>query len=256
MNAITSSRDVRATLVVALAGSLAIHVGAIGLLAPVARIAENMRAMMQPEPLLLAAVLVQSTPADHSANESTPATKAAVPMLQRDQRPARAPANRTVRAMSAPVQAITIPAQRPLTPHDAPERADAGAATAPFIDPPPAAASEGRDEEAHARRSDDAVSSRAPLSSPVAYAVNPPPPYPEFARREGRQGLAVLDVLVARDGAPTEIRIATTSGSAELDDAAIKAVARWRFVPATQDGARIDARIRVPIRFRLSDDAR
>jgi protein TonB len=90
----------------------------------------------------------------------------------------------------------------------------------------------------------------------VAYAANPPPPYPEFARREGRQGLAVLDVLVAPDGAPTEIRIATTSGSAELDDAAIKAVARWRFVPATQDGARIDARIRIPIRFRLSDDAR
>jgi protein TonB len=252
VNAITSSRDIRATLVVALAGSLAIHVGAIGLLAPVATIAENMRAMMQKEPLLLAAVLVQSTPADHSANETTPATKATVPMSPRDERPARAPANRTLRAMSAPVQAITIPADRPLTPRDAPERADA----APFIDPPPAAAGEGRGEEARARRSDDAVSSRAPLSSPVAYAVNPPPPYPEFARREGRQGLAVLDVLVAPDGAPTEVRIATTSGSAELDDAAIKAVARWRFVPATQDGARIDARIRIPIRFRLSDDAR
>ena len=88
----------------------------------------------------------------------------------------------------------------------------------------------------------------------VAYGANPLPPYPLVARRLGKEGLVLLDVLVAPDGRAADVRVAQTSGFAALDDSAATTVRqRWRFVPARRGGEAVAARVTVPIRFRLDD---
>src|SRR5207237_5560417 len=52
----------------------------------------------------------------------------------------------------------------------------------------------------------------------VAYGANPLPPYPLVARRLGKEGLVLLDVLVAPDGRAADVRVLRSSGFAPLDD--------------------------------------
>jgi protein TonB len=88
----------------------------------------------------------------------------------------------------------------------------------------------------------------------VAYGTNPLPPYPLLARRLGKEGVVVLEVLVAIDGHAAEVRVVRSSGFAPLDDAALTTVRdRWRFVPARRGGEPVESRVTVPIRFRLED---
>jgi protein TonB len=88
----------------------------------------------------------------------------------------------------------------------------------------------------------------------VAYGMNPLPPYPLVARRLGKEGLVVLEVLVAPDGRPTDVRVVQSTGFPALDESALSTVReRWRFVPARRHGVGVESRVTVPIRFRLDD---
>ena len=88
----------------------------------------------------------------------------------------------------------------------------------------------------------------------VAYGSNPLPPYPLVARRLGKEGVVLLDVLVAPDGHAADVRIARSSGFAALDDSALTTVRdHWRFIPARHDGEPVASRVTVPIRFRLEE---
>jgi protein TonB len=88
----------------------------------------------------------------------------------------------------------------------------------------------------------------------VAYGSNPLPPYPLVARRLGKEGVVLLDVLVAPDGHAADVRIARSSGFAALDDSALTTVRdHWRFIPARRDGEPVASRVTVPIRFRLEE---
>jgi periplasmic protein TonB len=88
----------------------------------------------------------------------------------------------------------------------------------------------------------------------VAYGANPLPPYPLVARRLGKEGLVLLDVLVAPDGHAAEVHVIRSSGFAPLDESAATTVReRWRFIPARRGGEGVAARVTVPIRFRLDD---
>ena len=90
----------------------------------------------------------------------------------------------------------------------------------------------------------------------AAYGTNPLPPYPLVARRLGVEGVVLLEVVVAPDGRPAEVRVLRSSGFAPLDDSAAATVRqRWRFLPARRGGTAVQSRVTVPIRFRL-DDAR
>jgi protein TonB len=89
----------------------------------------------------------------------------------------------------------------------------------------------------------------------VAYGTNPLPPYPMVARRLGKEGVVLLEVLVAADGHAAEVRVLRSSGFAPLDDSAVSTVReRWRFLPARRGGVPVDSRVTVPIRFRLADE--
>jgi protein TonB len=83
------------------------------------------------------------------------------------------------------------------------------------------------------------------------YKSNPEPPYPLEARRRRQQGTVLLSVRVGASGRPESVTLATSSGSAALDAAAIAAVEGWEFDPGRLDGEPIASQVEIPIRFEL-----
>lgn len=83
------------------------------------------------------------------------------------------------------------------------------------------------------------------------YLDNPQPKYPLIARRKGWQGKVVLEVEVLADGSPGEIGVQQSSGRNMLDNAALRAVQSWQFIPASRAGLPITQRFLVPIVFNL-----
>lgn len=76
-----------------------------------------------------------------------------------------------------------------------------------------------------------------------------PPAYPRLSRRAGEQGRAILRVELDEYGAVAAVRVATSSGSARLDDAAIEAVRQWRCNPAKRQGTAVRAVALQPFNF-------
>lgn len=87
----------------------------------------------------------------------------------------------------------------------------------------------------------------------VAYLNNPRPAYPPIARKLGLEGIVLLRVEVSAKGIPEKIVIAQTSGAALLDEAAMKAVQGWTFVPARRGELTVAHPVEVPIRFQLKN---
>ncbi|HYR02439.1 MAG TPA: energy transducer TonB [Syntrophobacteria bacterium] len=88
-------------------------------------------------------------------------------------------------------------------------------------------------------------------SRPPAYGHRQDPEYPEFARRRGYQGTALLRVRVLEDGRVATVQIKESSGYQILDGTATKAVWTWQFAPALADGRPVASWVLVPITFRL-----
>lgn len=95
-------------------------------------------------------------------------------------------------------------------------------------------------------------------SPPVTQAYpandgNPPPKYPTLARRRGWEGTVLLSVWVSESGSVNNILILQSSGYPLLDKTALKAVARYRFVPGRKGDHPMAMRVQVPVDFRLKD---
>lgn len=85
----------------------------------------------------------------------------------------------------------------------------------------------------------------------VAYLNNPPPAYPALSRRIGEEGRVVLRVLVGVNGKPESVEVESGSGSRRLDDAALEAVRKWKFIPARRNNEAVSAYVLVPVKFSL-----
>src|SRR5437868_6972550 len=83
------------------------------------------------------------------------------------------------------------------------------------------------------------------------YRTNPQPLYPTEARRRREQGLVLLTVKVTREGRAAEVKLKKTSGYSLLDDAAMKAVRHWEFVPARAGSLALESEVEVPVQFKL-----
>ncbi|PLX91075.1 MAG: hypothetical protein C0619_07990 [Desulfuromonas sp.] len=83
------------------------------------------------------------------------------------------------------------------------------------------------------------------------YADNPDPHYPDVALRKGWEGLVMLRVDVNKNGLVRNVTVAASSGFKVLDQAAVRAVSRWTFVPAMLSGLPVDGRAMIPISFVL-----
>jgi periplasmic protein TonB len=79
------------------------------------------------------------------------------------------------------------------------------------------------------------------------------PTYPSASRRASEEGTVRLKVLVDERGKPREVQVTKGSGFERLDQAAIDAVRKWRFVAATDGTNAIPAWTQVAITFRLTN---
>jgi protein TonB len=85
----------------------------------------------------------------------------------------------------------------------------------------------------------------------VACPERSAPTYPPLSRRQNEEGKVVLRVELDEQGGVAAVRIATSSGFARLDEAALAAVKTWRCNPARRDGQPVRAVALQPFRFVL-----
>ncbi|WP_269530762.1 energy transducer TonB [Chitinimonas sp. BJYL2] len=91
-----------------------------------------------------------------------------------------------------------------------------------------------------------------PPRSDAAHLNNPPPSYPGLSRKLGEEGRVMLLVFIQPDGKVSEVRLKQSSGFERLDQAAMDAVKRWRYVPARQGDTAIAFWYAQPVDFALS----
>lgn len=97
-----------------------------------------------------------------------------------------------------------------------------------------------------------------PITPAVPVAGQPQIPYPPELFQRRVEGEVMLYVVVDTTGAVIRdsTRIATGSGQAAFDAAALQAAAGLRFTPARRGATPIVAPIQVPVRFTLPDSVR
>jgi len=83
----------------------------------------------------------------------------------------------------------------------------------------------------------------------AAYWRSHLPRYPAAAFRAGIEGEAVLRVEVSAEGRAIGMSVASSSGSRDLDRAAMEALRTHPFVPATANGRAVIGRTRVSVPF-------
>jgi protein TonB len=192
-----------------------------------------------PVPLPLASAPPRA--AEPPRPKPVPKKKIAQPPVEK---PAPAPAPPPVLALpqTAPTPEVAVPVP-------APQKETPAVAAR---DEKPAQAEPGPSAARAAPLSEKAGSAKTtPPVSDAAYLRNPQPRYPMSARRKGEQGTVLLKVLVTREGSAASVSVDKSSGSTVLDDAALDAVRKWRFVPALRGGQPVEAWHLVPIVFRL-----
>lgn len=78
------------------------------------------------------------------------------------------------------------------------------------------------------------------------------PNYPFEARRKKREGDVLCEAVITKRGRVETAHVVVSSGYHKLDDAALVALRRARFEPATRRGRSVDATVRITIVFRLA----
>jgi TonB family protein len=99
----------------------------------------------------------------------------------------------------------------------------------------------------------EATSAPKPARSPIVpprLLVQKSAEYSDYARKKKIQGSVLVGLAVDTDGMPQDIRV-EKSLEPSLDKQAIKCVSGYRFAPATRDGQRVSAPLKVEVVFRL-----
>jgi protein TonB len=84
------------------------------------------------------------------------------------------------------------------------------------------------------------------------HAHNPKPAYPLALRDLGLTGVVWLRVWVDNTGRPREIELAKGSGYRLFDEAALRAVQHWRFVPAKNEQQSFASWVEFAVRFEIN----
>ncbi len=93
------------------------------------------------------------------------------------------------------------------------------------------------------------------LIQPPQYKSLPPPPaYPRRARLRGQQGTAFIHARLDITGEVIQTRLAKSSGFSLLDNAALKAVYGWDFMPGANSNDSEQVWVEIPVRFILNSD--
>ena len=92
---------------------------------------------------------------------------------------------------------------------------------------------------------------QARLDAPPRPKRNIRPDYPKGARQRGEQGDVVLEIRVNVEGTVDDVKVATSSGFAELDEAAIRAARAAKFSPARSGRDPVASTARLKLQFKL-----
>lgn len=166
-------------------------------------------------------------------------------------------------AVPPAVQSSPSPSASPATPqHERPQKIRRPVLTMPatnvpapavFVVPPAPAISSAPALATVESGTVAAPPARSPAHYNAAYLQNPAPVFPALSRRLGEEGKVLLRVKVSADGQPVAVDLEKSSNFERLDEAARRAVARWRFVPAKRGEEPVEGAVIVPIVFRLDD---
>lgn len=166
--------------------------------------------------------------------------------------PARAPARRSVALREIPVAPASEPALE-TGPSDATDRGsgdpgepglpgpDGGLVGVPF--------GPGGDGDSVSDLSGRPPRPGGDIRAPEL-ATRVDPIYPEAARRAGLQGVVFLEAIIAASGDIEEVAV-VRSGGPLFDSAAVAAVRRWKYRPATLNGRAVRVLLSVTVSFRL-----
>ena len=111
---------------------------------------------------------------------------------------------------------------------------------------------EPRQPSSSSQTSQPIVPDRAPTGIASTHTV---PPYPPIARRLGAEGKVTLNLTVNADGRVAQADIVTSSGSAELDQAAQQwIVAHWKYKPALANGVAAVSHTLATVTFNLINE--
>ena len=104
-------------------------------------------------------------------------------------------------------------------------------------------------------REPEVVASPAPVQARIEAPPRPRrpirPEYPRGARQRGEQGDVVVELRVGANGSVDAAEVVVTSGFADLDAAALRAVRAARFSPAESGGETVASTARMTLSFRL-----
>jgi len=100
---------------------------------------------------------------------------------------------------------------------------------------------------------DDSPGPRGPVYAELKLLEVTAPRYPSRCLRLGIEGRVKVRVLVGENGRAQEVALGESSGDASLDEAAMEAVRKWRFEPATRNGMPVRAWVIAPVSFKLID---
>lgn len=108
------------------------------------------------------------------------------------------------------------------------------------------------------RRQQDPAQSRQPARPVVAdrdaaVSNSVEPEYPIAAARARDEGTVLVRAQVGTDGKPTDVTVARSSRSRDLDRAAVDAVRQWTFEPAIREGKSVASSVQVPVQFTLDE---
>ncbi len=96
------------------------------------------------------------------------------------------------------------------------------------------------------------AAARARVSVPPRPSSPPAPQYPSSARASGAQGVTQVRLLINASGRVDDASIIGSSGNGAIDNAVLKAVLKWRFVPAKNGyGENVACYVNQAIRFNL-----
>ena len=108
-------------------------------------------------------------------------------------------------------------------------------------------------------KTEDAMAASAPTAAPRQARLDAPPKpkrnikpdYPKGARQRGEQGDVVLEIRVNAEGMVDEVKVATSSGFPELDEAAVRAARAAKFSPARSGRDAVASTARLKLQFKL-----
>ena len=87
-------------------------------------------------------------------------------------------------------------------------------------------------------------------TTPPSVLTRVDPEYSEEARKAKYSGSVMLSIVVNTDGKAEDIKVVKSLGMG-LDEKAVEAIQKWRFVPGKNKGVPVKVRAQIEVNFRL-----